>query len=96
MISEESAASIERERERVGAEGSSETFECNNQTARRHIPEDSDVHKVHKVITILRRPFTLSGNCRLCLYAATPPLGVWAVHWAGHVNTVNDPTGSGN
>jgi hypothetical protein len=73
MISGESAASIERE-----AEGFSETFERNCQTARRHIPQDSDVHKVDKVSTILRRPRILSGNCSSSLSAATAPR-VWAV-----------------
>ena len=89
VISEESAAS-ERE-----AEGSSVTLERNYQTARRHIPEDSDVHKVDQVITILRRHFILSGSCRLWLFAATPPR-VWAVDLAGQVNTVNEPTRSGS
>jgi len=73
VISEEPAAIIEKE-----VEGSSETFERNYQNARHHIPEDSDVHRVDKVITILRRPFILSGNCRWSLSAATPP-HVWAV-----------------
>ena len=81
-MSEEPAASIEKE-----AEGASETFQRNYQTARCHIPEDSDVHKVDKVITILRQPFTLSGNCRLSLSAATPPR-VWAVDLAGRVTLI--------